>query len=102
MPYIRKGRRDAFYCTGDCEREEPVNVGELTFVLTKEIRGYLYADSHVSEGEGDHILCGCVNYARLAEILAALESAKLEFYRRVVAPYEDKKCAENGDVYAND
>ncbi|MBK9973275.1 MAG: hypothetical protein IPP14_00610 [Planctomycetes bacterium] len=39
------------------------------------------------------------NYARINEITGALECAKLEFYRRVAAPYEDKKIAENGDVY---
>lgn len=31
--------------------------------------------------------------------IGALEAAKLEFYRRVVAPYEDKKIFDNGDVY---
>lgn len=35
----------------------------------------------------------------LADVLGTLECVKLEFYRRVVAPYEDKKCAENGDAY---
>jgi len=39
------------------------------------------------------------NYARINEITGALECAKLEFYRRVAAPYEDRKIAENGDVY---
>lgn len=29
----------------------------------------------------------------------AIEAAKLEFYRRVVAPYEDQKLLDNGDVY---
>jgi hypothetical protein len=31
-------------------------------------------------------------------VIGALEAAKLEFYRRQVAPYEDGKIAENGDV----
>jgi len=31
--------------------------------------------------------------------MGALEGAKLEFYRRVVVPYEEKKMKENGDVY---
>ena len=34
-----------------------------------------------------------------AEVLGVLECVKLELYRRVAAPYEDKKCQENGDVY---
>lgn len=30
-----------------------------------------------------------------------LRCAQLEFYRRVLAPYEDKKRKQNGDVYEN-
>jgi len=30
--------------------------------------------------------------------LKVLESAKLEFYRRILAPYEDRKIVQNGDV----
>ncbi len=32
-------------------------------------------------------------------VVGALECAKLELYRRMVAPYENGKIAENGDVY---
>ena len=32
----------------------------------------------------------------------ALRCAQMEFYRRVAAPYEDKKIQENGDVYPDD
>lgn len=39
------------------------------------------------------------NYARINEIIGALECAKLELYRRVASPYEDTKSTENGDVY---
>lgn len=35
----------------------------------------------------------------LASVIGLLESAKLEFYRRVVSPYEDSKIEENGDVF---
>lgn len=37
-------------------------------------------------------------YADFHAVLGAMEAAKLEFYRRVVSPYEDAKIAENGDV----
>jgi hypothetical protein len=40
-----------------------------------------------------------LNYARANACVGALECAKQEFYRRVVAPYEDAKIAQNGDVY---
>jgi len=39
------------------------------------------------------------NYARINELVGALECAKLELYRRVAGPYEDTKIDENGDVY---
>ena len=39
-------------------------------------------------------------YSHLSDALKALEMAKLEFYRKRVAPYEDEKAEENGDVYA--
>ena len=40
-----------------------------------------------------------MRYAHLNEALGALESAKLELYRRLAAPYEDEKKSETGDVY---
>ncbi len=38
-------------------------------------------------------------YASYNMVIGALECAKLELYRRMAAPYEDKKIEENGDVY---
>ena len=38
-------------------------------------------------------------YASIALAMGTLDCVGREFYRRLVAPYEDKKCAENGDVY---
>lgn len=40
-----------------------------------------------------------VSYQILNDIVGALENCKLEFYRRVVLPYENKKIKQNGDVY---
>jgi hypothetical protein len=38
------------------------------------------------------------NYQEMNNIMGALAGAQMEFYRRHVAPYEDKKIAENGDI----
>ena len=38
-------------------------------------------------------------YKELNAILGVLESVKFELYRRKIAPYEDEKIIENGDVY---
>ena len=40
----------------------------------------------------------CDNYGDFRSLFGELEAAKLEIYRRLVAPYEDKKIKENGDV----
>lgn len=40
-----------------------------------------------------------VRYQYVNDIVGALEGAKLEFYRRIAAPYEDTKIESNGDVY---
>jgi hypothetical protein len=62
----------------------PEDSGELTFALTKVCLDYL---THTYRFED------------LAQAIAALECTKLELYRRVVAPYEDYKKEQNGDVY---
>ncbi len=38
------------------------------------------------------------SYARMAVVSSALSEAQAEFRRRVMAPYEDEKIKENGDV----
>lgn len=40
-----------------------------------------------------------MRYCDYNEVIGVLEDAKLEFYRKRVAKYEDKKCNENGDLY---
>lgn len=40
----------------------------------------------------------CFSYSDYKDFIGELEAAKLEIYRRQIAPYEDKKIKENGDV----
>jgi len=65
----------------------PQDGGELNFAITSLIDTYL-------RGRGG------VRYLHLNEVIGVLECAKLELYRRIAAPYEDRKIAENGDVYS--
>jgi len=60
------------------------DVGALNFQITTLI---------------DEWLCGDVRYESINAAIGVLECAKLELYRRIAAPYEDKKIALNGDVY---
>ena len=39
-----------------------------------------------------------MSYADHNAVVGMLDCAKMEFYRRATAPYEDEKVAENGDV----
>lgn len=38
------------------------------------------------------------SYYNMNKAIGVLECIKLEFYRRITAPYEDKKIEENGDL----
>lgn len=82
MPYIEQSRR--FIWASPPARAE--STGELNYIFTQIINQYRL-------WHGD-------SYSTFNDILGALEGAKLEFYRRVVVPYEEKKREENGDVYA--
>lgn len=81
MPYIKKKRRAEIY-VGD---EIPENAGELNYFITMNLIRYM---SNKPE-----------NYQTYNDILGALEGAKQELYRRKIAPYEDLKIKENGDVF---
>lgn len=82
MPYIKQARRTILRRTGVEIARTP---GELNYQITSLINDYLGTTG--------------VDYSMLNQVIGVLECAKLELYRRVAAPYEDMKWAENGDVY---
>lgn len=84
MPYVdskQKEEIDSIHI-GSFNAKTP---GQLNYAITKLMLNY------------------CTNkacdYSTLNAVMGAVESAKLEFYRRRVAPYEDIKIEQNGDVY---
>lgn len=81
MPYIKKESKEQLKLD-----IVPMNAGELNYVITKLMNYYI---KHVKKE----------SYQAYNDCLGALEGAKLELYRRKIAPYEDKKIKENGDVY---
>ena len=87
MPYIETADRlrleEESEASG-CMLPTPRNAGELNYVITLIVHEYW-------ENNGS-------NYQAFNDIIGALEGAKLELYRRRVAPYEDIKIEENGDV----
>jgi hypothetical protein len=82
MPYIDKERRTMASLP---LTDAALTPGELNYQFTEVIK--LYVQTHG------------LSYKTANDILGALEGAKLEFYRRVVVPYEEKKCRQNSDVY---
>jgi hypothetical protein len=73
------------------------------FETAVELRTQLYhtADRYISRAQSYMMT---VEYRERhfnaqREAIGALECCKLEFYRRVAVPYEDRKIKSNGDVY---
>lgn len=81
MPYIKDRRDDVDLKTDHLNIE---TTGELNYVLT--MVASQYAKTHGR------------NYQVFNDIIGAFECAKQELYRRRIAPYEDLKIEENGDV----
>lgn len=85
MPYIKQEQRDPLDpFIEDLVRVSGASAGELNYIITRLI----WITSSFDP---------C--YTTYNDMLGVLEAVKQEFYRRVVAPYEDRKREENGDVY---
>ncbi len=89
MPYIRRERRalydEALAALGASITAESPD-GDLNYIITRLLDDWLSKRG--------------LSYATIADVVGVLETAKLEFYRRVAAPYEDEKIRANGDVYS--
>lgn len=81
MPYIAQNLRQSVELPGIWHE----TAGELNYVITRLCLRYI-------ENNGEQ-------YKHYNDVIGALECCKLEMYRRAIAPYEDKKIKENGDVY---
>ncbi|UCC73692.1 MAG: hypothetical protein JSV86_03795 [Gemmatimonadota bacterium] len=88
MPYITQESR-ALYDNALTRLAETVSDatpdGDLNYVVTRILSDWLQKRG--------------LSYTAIADVVKVLETAKLEFYRRIAAPYEDGKAALNGDVY---
>jgi len=61
----------------------PKTSGELNYLLTRII--------HATMGNE-------ISYDKINSMIGVLECCKLELYRKIAAPYEQKKLMENGPV----
>jgi hypothetical protein len=80
MPYLNSAIRASLK-----EDRNPMNGGELNFLISNLLDRFIKARG--------------LKYTNINEAVGALECAKIEFYRRVAAHYEDDKIVSNGDVY---
>lgn len=86
MPYIDNNKREEIDPLVEQLRDILGSMGDLNYTITR------LCDAYLTTEEG-------IRYSRLNDLVGALECAKLELYRRVASPYEDKKAKENGDAY---
>jgi hypothetical protein len=80
MPYIKQEARGPLLPHGT-----PQDAGELNYAFTAIIVQYMRTKG--------------LRYQHINDVMGALFGAALEFYIRIVRPYEDLKIEENGDVY---
>jgi hypothetical protein len=81
MPYIKKERRD------NLKERLPLVAGDLNYIISR------ICDEYITRRG--------LSYGAINEVMGVLTCVQTELYRRVAAPYEDKKCRENGEVYLN-
>jgi hypothetical protein len=81
MPYIPTAGRDWLE-----QGHVAKTPGELNYQIARLIKGYIAMHNGLS-------------YQVINDIIGVLECQKLEFYRRLAVPYEDRKILENEDVY---
>lgn len=86
MPYIKEELRDQIDNVPIADFV-PSNAGELQYAIARMIHSYM-------EAKG-------ISYQRCNDVMGALTGANLEFYRVVVAPYEEQKIKLNGLVYSS-
>ena len=88
MPYITKKRRGELSEVTTLLRDDingnPKSSGDLNYLITSML---------------DEYLSGNTSYSTINEVIGVLECCKLELYRRIAVPYENKKLEENGEVY---
>ena len=78
MPYVSQEVRKELD-----KGSSPQTAGELTYLIYKLMISFLR---------------GRKAYDHYNTVVGSVECAKMEFYRKEVAPYEDTKIKENGDV----
>lgn len=80
MPYLEQGIRASL-----AEGRVPAKPGELNYAMSQLVKGYIAMNG--------------VSYTTLNAVAGVLSCLSMEVYRRITAPYEQKKLEESGDVF---
>ena len=85
MPYIKQDDRINFDELEISLEESGIDTaGELQYVISLAIKEFMLDKPY--------------RYQTMNDVMGALNGANLEYYRRVVAPYEDQCIEKNGDI----
>jgi hypothetical protein len=87
MPYISKYQRPdldelVMLATSGKANIKELSPGDMNYLITRLCMAHI----------------GDMSYTKASAVVGTLECVKLELYRRALAPYEDQKIEENGDV----
>jgi len=88
MPYIKPEMRKKYQPILDSIEAafvDGITPGELNYLISKICLTYVTRKG--------------LSYTFLNDIMGVLSSCSKEFYRRVVAPYENEKVIQNGDCF---
>lgn len=83
MPYIKENDRDFFNPSLDEIVDSIQNPGDVCYCVYYMLKKVFEKDK---------------KFKTISSLIGEIECAKMEFYRRIVVPYEDKKIIENGDI----
>jgi len=82
MPYIKQDKRNKLNIIVDLMKSSNIKAdGDLNYILYKYCRTYIYQ-----------------SYNEYKNFIAELNECGEEIRRRLLAPYEDIKITENGDI----
>ena len=77
----------------------PRSSGELNYALTRIINRFLGEAPHYEDYNAVMGVLARIHYEDYNAVMGVLASMGHEIYRRRIAPCEDEKIDENGDVF---
>lgn len=84
IPYIKKEKRAKIDGVVDALAHVIEDLGDVNYAISRLVHKLILREK--------------LGYAVLNSLIGVLECAKLELYRMVIGPYENKKRMENGPV----